>query len=69
MKKLKLLWFLLVPLGWFLAFQLTKWVQFYPSNSPVGEPTGLDLFLAATGIFGTLILILGSVGLAIYLQE
>ena len=71
MEKLKVLWFGLVPLGWFLALKLVIWVQFYPivCDASKESPIGLCMFLAMTGILGTILLFGASIGLAIYLQE
>ena len=65
--KLKVLWFGVVPIGWFLAFKLVEWVQFYPFDCK--EASGLCFFLIVTGFFGSCLLILGSVGLAFHLQD
>lgn len=62
-KKLKLLWFLLVPLGWFVSFQLLKWIDTYPIDW--STPSAIGLFLAMTGLFGTTFLIGGAIFIAI----
>lgn len=68
--KLKVLWFGLIPLGWFLSFILVKWIQFYPVSCPSdGTNIGICLFLGMSGIFGTLFFMFGSLSLAIYLQD
>lgn len=69
--KLKVLWFLSVPLAWFLSFKLVEWVQFYPLNCDMGPDSadGLCMFLIMTGFFGTLLLMIGGVALAIYMQD
>ncbi len=69
MNKLKLLWFLLVPIGWWLAFELVKWVQFYPVNCSGEENFGICSFLIMTGFFGSIALIASSIFLAIRLQD
>ena len=66
MKKLKLLWFLLVPIAWLLSFKLVVWVQYYPLKN---EAVGLGVFLFSTAFLGTISLIIGSIGLAINLQD
>lgn len=66
MKKLKLLWFLLVPIAWLLSFKLVVWVQYYPLKN---EDVGLGVFLFSTAFLGTISLIIGSIGLAINLQD
>lgn len=67
MNKLKILWFILVPIGWFLAFRLIIWIQNYPINWI--EPSAIDIFLVCTGIFGTIALIFGAISIAIHLQD
>jgi len=67
MNKIKVLWFGLVPLGWWLSLQLIIWITNYPINW--NNPSGLGVFLTFTGVIGTLMLIFGALGIAIYLQE
>jgi len=70
MNKLKVLWFGLVPVGWFLALRLIIWINNYPIDwSSNGGDTGLAMFLVMTGVFGTIALIFGAIGLAVYLQD
>lgn len=72
MKKLKLLWFSLVPLGWFLSFRLIEWVQFYPINCNPDIPNsaeGLCIFLGMSAVFGTFLIMISSIALAIHLQD
>lgn len=67
--KLKILWLCIIPLGWYLAFLLAKWVQFYPivCDATKESPIGLCIFLTMTGVLGSIILIFGSFALTIYL--
>ena len=67
MKKLKVLWFGLVPLGWFLSFRLVLWISNYPIDW--SSPSGLGMFLSMSGFIGTITLFFGAIGLAIYLQD
>lgn len=64
-----MLWFGLVPLGWFLALKLMIWINQYPINWESKEDVGLQIFLILTGLFGTIALIVGALVLAIHLQE
>lgn len=67
MKKIKVLWFGLVPLAWFVALRMNIWITNYPIDW--SGPSGLGVFLVMTGILGTVVLIFGAIGLAIYLQD
>lgn len=69
MNKLKVLWFGLIPVGWFVALRLIIWINHYPINWSGQEDIGLQMFLVMTGFFGSIVLIFGAVGLAIYLQD
>ena len=69
--KLKVLWFGLIPLGWFLAFKLILWVTYYPitCNADDSSPVSLCIFLTFTGFLGTFFLVGSSIALAIQLQD
>ena len=68
--KLKVLWFLVVPLSWFCAFELVKWVSYYPTPCIEGSnDLGLCIFLAMTGLFGSMLGLIGGVALAIHMQD
>ena len=72
MNKLKILWFGLIPLGWFLSFRLVEWVQFYPitCNPDVpNSPDGLCIFLMMSGVFGTVLIMISFIALAFHLQD
>ena len=65
--KLNILWVGLVPLAWFLSFKFIVWIHNYPINW--GEISGIGLFLALSGFFGTIVLIGGAFAAALYLQK
>lgn len=67
--KLKLLWFGLVPLGWFLALKMNIWIANYPGVWEETSASGLKLFFAMTGVFGSVALIIGAFALAVHLQD
>lgn len=68
MNKLKLLWLGLVPIGWYLAFLLVKWVQYYPVDCSTDDmKIGLCMFLFLSGLLGSALLMVGSIGLAVML--
>ncbi len=68
--KLKVLWFAVIPLGWWLSFILVKWVQFYPIDCLTNDsPIGLCLFLVMSGLIGTVAIFTSSIALAIYMQD
>jgi hypothetical protein len=67
MDKLKVLWFGLVPIGWWLAFEVIKWGHYYPIDCK--EPNGICIFIFFTQFFGSIAFIGASIGLAIYLQD
>jgi len=70
MNKIKILWFLVVPIAWLLSLKLIEWITYYPvSCSTSDSPVGICMWFAMTGIFGVLGLVVGSIILAFYMQE
>lgn len=65
MEKLKILWFGLVPLGWFISFELVKWAIFYPVDY-IQYP-GIGAFMILTCLIGIPVMYIGSVLLSVYL--
>lgn len=65
MKKLKILWFGLVPLAWIAC----HWLWVTAGRHLTREPSADAMWWVLTSIFGSLFLLMGSVTLAIYLQD
>jgi hypothetical protein len=70
MKKLKILWFLLIPFAWWLSFHLVKWTSNYPIVcDKIPDNFGMCTYLFLSACFGVVFIIGGAIVLAIRLYN
>lgn len=67
-EKLKLLWFGIVPLAWYINFKFIELIQDYSIKNWDG-PIALGLFLTALELVVPVLIFLGAISLAFYLQD